>query len=663
MMFYILALFLSFQVHAKTTFAGDHLQGRLIAPQISVGPDGKAKLAIYYRMDPEWHIYWKNAGDSGAAPKFTVTGGALENIQWPYPHRLPVGDLTNFGYEHEVALLLEVQTQPQAKEIKLNLEWLVCKVECIPGFGEVTWPIKRSEKAIWKSDADSDIILYRKYEALVPKESANWTLRTLERTSANLKLQLSGDQSITELEVFPADGETFLTKAATINPLSEHRFEISVPLSVNAENKPGLTEFTFVGKNEKGTLTFILNTDLQPPATGFILALFFAFLGGLILNLMPCVFPVLSLKFFGFLKETDTNKIRVSAWTYTFGVLTTFTMVGAGLTILRFYGESVGWGYQLQNPTMIYLLAILFFVMALNFWGFFEVGESASGWAGRLGQTKFLSGSFGTGVLAVIVASPCTAPFMGSALGLTLLLPWPQSLAIFFALGVGMACPMLLVGHLPKLATYLPRSGLWMENFKKAMAFPLLATALWLLWVLSHQLGTDLVFLSLGSALGMMFGIWIWLISKRIFFKWLGLLLAIVFFLYSLQEVHLAEAPSAQAEQSSAWKAYDAALLETAKQSVFVDFTASWCITCQVNKKAVLDTAEIQQFFKKNNVLLMRADWTNQDPAITKALAALGRNSVPVYAFYEKPGKPQLLPQLLTKKMIFDLFKPTGETK
>lgn len=665
MFFYIFVILFSFNIHATTTFKGEHLQGRLVAPQSTIGPDGRVKLAVYYRMDPEWHIYWKNAGDSGAAPNFQITGGTLTSIEWPYPKRIPVGDLTNFGYEHETALLLNIKPDPNAKEIKLNLEWLVCKVECIPGFGEVTWSIPRGEKEIWKSDVDPDVVLYRKYEALIPKTTGDWSLKTLERTSTELKLQLSGDQIFNELEVFPADGETFLTKAPLINPVGKNQLEISVPLSVNAENKPGQTEFTFVGKNESRTQAFVLSTDLQPPATGLIMALIFAFLGGLILNLMPCVFPVLSLKFFGFLKEKDSNKIRSSAWAYTIGVLTTFTLVGAGLTILRFYGESVGWGYQLQNPTMIYLLAMLFFIMALNFWGFFEIGESASGWAGRLGQSRFLSGSFGTGVLAVVVASPCTAPFMGTALGLTLLLPWPQSLAIFLALGAGMAFPILIVGHIPKLATYLPRSGLWMENFKKAMAFPLLATALWLLWVLSHQRGTDVVFISLGSALGIIFGLWVGLISKKIFFKWLGLLLAFGFFIYSLQQIYLAEAPTAQKDQASSWKPYDAALLEqqVLTQPVFVDFTASWCITCQVNKKAVLDTTEIQDFFKKNNVLLMRADWTNQDPIITKALAALGRNSVPVYAFYGKPGKPQLLPQLLTKNMIFDLFKQTGETK
>ncbi len=374
---------------------------------------------------------------------------------------------------------------------------------------------------------------------------------------------------------------------------------------------------------------------------------------------MPCVLPVLSIKFLSILKTSESQRRR-EGLLYSAGVLTTFLALGSLFLALRAAGSAIGWGFQLQSPIVVLTLIVLFWMMSLNFLGFFEFGDSITNLAGRSNSAS----SFSTGILAVFVAAPCTGPFMGTALGAAAVLPAFQALVIFLSLGLGLSFPFVLVAYVPAMHRLMPKPGAWMERLKQFLAFPLLATVIWLMWVLGIQLGTDAWVLS--SAVLLLTSMAVWFGNlKFTSAKWVGLAIAVLtvagayHFARSIapKETHSAGADSGP----NGWVSYDRAQIEKARaanQMVFVDFTAAWCITCQVNKKAVLETDEVLKIFKKNNVLIVQADWTNQDAEITKALAEFDRNSVPVYLFYGKNLAPaKILPQILTTQMIADLFE------
>lgn len=649
----IIGFIFAVQIFAINAFAEvikqEHVEVRLISSS-SKGPGDQLKVGVHFKIEPHWHIYWKNPGDSGIATKFELIGGAINQILWPYPVRLPLSHLTNFGYENEVVFPIEMT--PSQNEMTLSLEWLVCKVECIPGFGKFSFS---------KTRVPIDETLFQKYLNRVPQSLGSWKTEFVKQDSETFQFKLTPSKiklnEIKTLFVYPENGNAFKTTLPLIEPKQDSQKEsllVSVPLSTNANSNLKSEAFTFVVHQADGeTTSFTSQIQATKKSESWLMGLLLAFLGGIILNLMPCVFPVLFLKAFGFLKETDSKKIRRSSWSYALGVVLTFLIFGGILTALRFSGEAIGWGYQLQNPLVVYGLSLLFFIMALNFYGLFEFGDSLAGKAGQLGTSKFLSGSFGTGVLAVIVASPCTAPFMGTALGLTLLLPPYQSILIFASLGIGMASPMLLLGYVPGLAHRLPRSGVWMVTLKQFLCFPLFATCLWLLWVLLNQRGSEAVFTSLSSFLVITFGIWLLKISKTKFMSalaWIiiaGTGVATVYFVSQISTVNTEN-------KISNWAPFDETIISEKRktQPVFIDFTASWCITCQVNKRTVLDTEEIQKLFRNHNVYLVRADWTNQDPKITMALEQFKRNSVPLYVFYSNAEEAHTLPELLTKDVI-----------
>lgn len=627
----------------------DHLQVRVISSQTELS--SVLKFGVHFKIDPEWHIYWKNPGDSGASPKFNFTGGKIRKIQWPFPVRLPLGEMTNYGYEHEVVFPLEII--PESSQRILNLEWLVCKVECIPGFAEFD---------LSKNIPPEDSALYKKYELLTPVTKTNWKFKFLEKTNSSLLFEIDADRDelakIEKLLIFPENGENFKTNIPIVEATSNGLL-VSVPISANANFKKSQESFTFVSYHvDKTVESFTYELELLTKQDSLSWGLALAFLGGLILNLMPCVFPVLFLKAFGFLKEANLTNIRKSSWQYSLGVVLSFLVIGSILTALRLSGEAIGWGFQLQHPWLVYLLSLLFFAMALNFFGFIEIGDALVAQTGNFQSNRFFSSSFGTGILAVIVASPCTAPFMGSAVGLTLILPAYQSLLIFVALGVGMAAPMLLLAYVPRLVEKLPRSGAWMVWVKQFMAFPLFATSLWLLWVLGNQKGSEAIFTAIGSYLIFTFGIWLLNLSSL----WWVRILAITFLVGApASNIYVTEktlVTMSKENSTSAWAPFDAAAIEEKMklQPVFIDFTATWCITCQFNKKNVLETEEIQALFKNKNVFLVRADWTNHDPVITKELARHGRNSIPFYLFYNKLGI-HTLPEILTKDLVRNLIE------
>jgi thiol:disulfide interchange protein DsbD len=411
-----------------------------------------------------------------------------------------------------------------------------------------------------------------------------------------------------------------------------------------------------------------LNLAPAPPGgepLTLALAIVSALLGGVILNLMPCVFPVLSLKVLGFATHHDTKPtLRHEAVAFAAGVVATFVALGLLLVALRAAGEQLGWGFQLQSPVVVTALAMLFFVLALNLSGVFEFGLLVPSGVAEWSSRNRTLDAFGSGVLAVVIASPCTAPFMGAALGFALAGGTGVLLAVFVALGVGMALPYALLAWFPGWRQRLPKPGPWLERFKQLLAFPLYGTVIWLAWVLGAQRDNDAVVRLLLSLLALGFALWAWRIVRGggarpwgiagVAALAIGATIAWPLFADS-EAARPAAATPALAEGD--WMPYTAsrvADLTAAGRPVFVDFTAAWCVTCQVNKRLVLNSGDVRAAFRRANVALVRADWTRRDPAITRALAALGRDGVPVYVLH-RPGKPPLLlPEVLQQRTVID---------
>lgn len=625
----------------------------------------KDSLGLHFKIAEHWHIYWKNSGDSGAAPKWEwqIEGAKLGHVHWPVPERIPVESLINIGYSNETLFVFDLEERTsETIKAKLDLEFLICKIECIPYFATLSQEVTVDNTA-------EDTVTIDKTKYVYPEsstKSVQWTYQNRNGDELLTTLKLPSElKGIQNLEIFPEDGSIFRPQSAELEIVSEDEYAISIPLQdIQSENFNG-AKFLLV--TEKDGVKKAFEAELQPTRQSFALILLWALIGGLILNVMPCVFPVLSIKVLSFLgPDKNTQALKVSGWFYTAGVVVSFALLGGLLLFLRATGEQIGWGFQLQSPLVASAIALLFFWLSLNFLGIFEIGQSLS----YVGATKTSGGhwgSFWTGVLATVVATPCTAPFMGAALGAALTLSAAYTMLIFIGLGLGMALPFLLLAYFPAALKFLPRPGLWMQRLKEFLAFPLLLTVLWLLWVLSLQIQSEGLLYLVGIFIFV--GFWIWfaktLKSERVS-QWLlvlGFILSMAFLFW------LPKLPSAvtSVQASDIWKPYTAdAVAENIKnkEAVFIDFTAAWCITCQVNKKVVLNTDEIQQAFAQNSVQLYKADWTDRNPAITQALASYGRNSLPLYVYYRAGSdRAQLLPEVLTKGMILDLFTNPKEEK
>lgn len=645
---------------AQTEATGDHVRVRLLAPaQLAAGQTHT--LGFYFEVDPHWHVYWRNAGDSGAAPKFNIRSdsASIGDIQWPFPTRLPVEHLTNLGYEGNVAYLFELtpKADTQTVALDIDLEWLVCKIDCIPGFGSMTAELPVGSEASWNAE---DKALIENWQARIPQAAANspWQAKSLLTGAANtLQLSLIGNGEAPQ--VFPLDG-ALLAAANPERDSTDNGYRYTFNLIPGTE-LPAHTGFV-ISDGEQAWQLDKVALGSAPPAQAnqpLWLLLLAAFVGGVILNLMPCVFPVLSIKLFGLINSGAGASTRTrEGLLYSAGVLATFAALGALLLALRAGGAAIGWGFQLQSAPVVLGLIVLFWLMALAFSGVFEFGHRLMQMAGNAS-----GGSFVTGGLAVFVAAPCTGPFMGAALGAAAVLPAASAMAIFLGLGAGLAAPFLLLTLSPALLARLPRPGPWMDTLRQFFAFPLYATVIWLLWVLG-QLAGDSGWL-LGSSLLLTLAFCLWLGGQGgKLWRLLAWLLALAALVVTF--ARLAPSEPATTAGDGIWQGYDVELIQQARadgQAVFIDYTAAWCITCQVNKKLVLNTDHTTELFKRHNVLAIRADWTRHDPAITQALSQLGRNSVPVYAWYA-PGaeSAQLLPQILQERMITRLFaKPSGD--
>ena len=667
---------------AANPVRADHIDVELVPATNSVEPGGTLTLALRLKADEHWHTYWKNPGDSGLATQIAWTlpeGFEAGPILWPAPSRIDIGPLANYGYDGEVLLLTDIRTPdhvPGNVPIRAKASWLVCEEICIPGDATFTLTLPTGPakpNLLWAGRIEQT-------RADLPRAIPGLDVQAqLAGNAWILTLPQSTVPGLNSLSFFP-DEEGWIEYASQQQLLVERGGDVQLRFAATAgSDRQGQLSGVLVadpgfagGGNAALINTAFSVTGALPPAPPagsrltLFLALGFAFVGGMILNLMPCVFPVVGIKVLTFIENSRSSpaSLRAHGLLFALGVLVCFWAVAGVLLVLRAGGATLGWGYQLQSPLVVSALALLFFVLALNMSGVFELGARAQQLAGSVRAQSGYVDAFLSGVIATVVATPCTAPFMGAALGFAVTQPPLVSMLVFTALALGMATPYLVLSFSPKLVSRLPRPGHWMVTLKQALAFPLYLTVVWLVWVLGRQIGIDAVARFMIGITFVGAGLWIygnWSAASASRARAVAYVLAAVFVIAG----SVLAWPDGSAERDSNlattmgdWEPWSADAVLAARQEgnpVFVDFTAAWCVTCQVNKRLVLNRESVQTHFRESNIVLMVADWTNRDPEIGAALDSLGRSGVPVYVMYPAGGgQPKLLPELLTESLVLD---------
>lgn len=672
----------------------DNVEAELIAENQSFKAGGYDNwVALRLRPDPGWHVYWQNPGDSGIPTSLKwmlppeITAGSIE---WPYPHRESLGELTNYGYSEETLHLVPIRVKRgERADLAVKATWLVCKDICIPGEAELklSMPVSTAQPqpdAAWAG-------AFENARSRVPRAAPDWDVR-YSIVQGDFSISIEGAQfpQRAQVEFFPIPNDLVAHAAEQrviidsgnglrlSQRLSDYFVEAPADLRGVLVIHEGDTAKAFQVDARPGDVAIVpasMHAELHPTpgkaraaAAGAVpasipLMLLFALLGGLILNLMPCVFPVLAMKALSVLKTRDASAQanRAHALAYTAGVISSFVAVAALLMSLRAGGAALGWGFQLQSPGFVFALTGLIFAMGLSLSGVAHFGASWMGAGQNLAARPGLAGSFFTGVLAVVVASPCTAPFMAPALGFALAQPAYVSLLVFAVLGLGLALPFLLIGFAPRLATLLPRPGAWMETFKQLMAFPMYLTAVWLLWVLGGLTDRDGMAVALLGLVLVALALWVWGRSRSGVGQSVALLLLFGAGLLVLHPALKMQQRNADVtEARDGWEPYSDARfdsLRAAGRSVFVDFTADWCLTCKVNERGALRSERVREAFRKHDVALLVGDWTRADPAITAVLDRYGRSGVPLYLASQDGAEPQVLPQVLTPDIIAAAFE------
>jgi len=666
------------------TVTAPHVEAELVAEH--TGWLAGATNWVALRLEPEagWHTYWRNPGDSGLPTTLAWTlpdGWKAGEIAWPYPSQHKVGELVNYGYDAQTLHLVPLEVPAGAEgelTVKALAKWLVCADICIPGQAELSLTLPVAEIAtadpVWSP---------RFLDARARLPLAEPLAGTFAVIDGEVRLQVDA------VELAGAAGVEFFAHADNlVNHGARQRVALDSTVARIAQEQsahfgamPATVEgvlvvhagetyaYTVVATpGEVATVAAPAETPMPRPAPAgaqpsLWLALGFALLGGLILNLMPCVFPVLSIKAVSVLENRrgDARGERLHALAYTAGAVLSCAAIAVAIIVLREGGQQLGWGFQLQAPAFVAFLAYLMLALGLSLSGLVQFGASLMGVGQGLVEQGGVSRSFFTGVLAVVVASPCTAPFMGTALGYALTQPIHIALPVFATLGLGLALPFLLLGFFPALGAWLPRPGRWMETFKQLMAFPLYLTAVWLLWVLGRQTSVDAVALVACGLVLLAFALWLWGATQRNAWRATLAVLAaagaLALLAHPALTISAARAPATvtgTAGTSESEPYSDARLAELRAQGrmVFVNFTADWCITCKVNEKVVFQNAEVRRVLAEKNVAWLTADWTTPDPAITAALERFGRSGVPLYLLYPPTGEPEILPQVLTPDLM-----------
>ena len=656
---FLTLILLSSKAFLENKYVASNSSFEVIPEKNLIGNENEIFLIVRFNLDKDWHTYWINPGDSGEPASFNWNlpeGFNISKPIWPTPELIPYPPLTTFGYTDELNLLFKLALPKQLNEknkFSVISKWLVCADVCIPQEGKVSFVLSKG------SDTGFSInkILFNEVKSSIPKAIK-------QKVSSNvnggiLTLNLSNfDSNIKDAYFFPFKENVidYSTNQKLDKNLDGLKLNINLLDKNIASGVSGGVLKTNVGDYEIELDSNFINTQstLNPEFISLSAAILFSLIGGLLLNLMPCVFPVISLKILNFVNHSE-NKTQTSLHGFAFssGSILMFVLIGLSVVLLKGLGMDIGWGYQLQSPLVVSLLIFLFIFLA----GFFLLNVNFLNSLLSIGSSGITApsymNSFGTGFLAVIVATPCTAPFMGSALGFAILQPGFSSFLIFLSLGIGFALPYILLSIFPSMLSLLPKPGTWMETFKQFMAFPMILTALWLVWVLSSQIDSfQLILVLLGISLIVFF---YWLNQLKISSKaglqfrnfiYLAVLISL-FFTLPMQRTSIQQEGNAFSDEELSKR--------LAEGPVFLNFTADWCITCKVNERVALKTEETIKFFKKKNIFYIEADWTNKNELISKKLASFGRSSIPLYVYYpDKKSVPIILPEILTESVIQD---------
>ena len=689
---------------------GEEIEVELVSASANAVAGETLTLAV--RLDPteHWHTYSRWQGDSGDATALMdwelPAGAVAGELQFPTPTWLPFpgSDLVTFAYEEEIFLPVTV-TVPEdysadSFAASVYVQWQVCDDICILGEGRVG--IELPVRGLSLETEPKWEQAFTKTFASLPLAQEEHDIQSLFAVGGErISLSFQSDETVFEgardVWFFP-ESKRVLKPAplrdVTLSPgMVQITHEQARRFRVENDSIPGVLAVTGANGDTQGYLVsaipasaanlssvtaFAANGSASGDGTGgpgLLSVIFFALAGGLILNLMPCVFPVLSLKVLSLASkgQSAVSEQRLHGVAYTAGIIVTFMLLASILIALRAGGEAVGWAFQLQSPWFVSLLIFLFFSFGLSLSGVFEFGTSFMGLGNNLASKSGYKGSFFTGVLATAVASPCTAPFMGAALGFALSQSWLVAMVVFFFLGLGMALPFLVLSFSPALMKFMPKPGAWMNTFKEFMAFPMYATVLWLLWVLGNQVGVNGMAIVVGACILLAFGLW--LLQKRTvvgpFWRNANAVMAtiaIVIAFYSLQSPMLESRPMTQSYAGGGddeymvanYEAFGTARFEELQaegKPVFINMTAAWCITCLANEQTTLSSDRVIQAMTDQGITYLKGDWTNQDPEISRVLDAFNRPSVPLYVFYPGAGKePVILPQILTPSIVVDTF-------
>lgn len=697
------SLFMAQPAAAQGARNADLVRADLLAEPAQVGAGEPFWVGIRLRMKEHWHTYWQNPGDSGLPTevKWTLPAGfSAGDLVWPTPERIPVGPLVNYGYEGETMLLARIvppaSLAPGASVgLKADVSYLVCERECIPGEAALSLDLPVTDKGS-PTPEPPNRALFAAARARLPIPSPFPAHLDTSGETPVLRIEAPGltADRIRSAYFFPFD-DNAIQHAAPQKPVFDAG-GLSLALTRNPLATGPMTEVGGVLALEEALDGGVTRTALaigQPPVrpsagtstgtaagaavsvTALLNAALFAFLGGLLLNLMPCVFPVLSIKALSLVRQAGRSAaaLRLNGLVYAAGVILTFLGLAAILLAVRAGGAEIGWGFQLQSPVVVAALAALLFAMGLSLSGVVAFGGRLGGIGDGLATRSGLSGSFFTGVLATLVATPCTAPFMGTAIGFALTAPASVALAIFVALGFGMALPFLLLTLAPGLIGRLPRPGPWMETLKQALAFPLYATVAWLVFVLAQQVGPAGLFAALIGLVLVAFALWALSLAgqreRGPRFAARGAALAalagLVMVGFAIAGDH-AGATVVRAAGIADTEPFTQARLDALQahdKPVFVNLTAAWCVTCLVNERTALASPAVRDAMAARRITYLKGDWTNQNPEITRLLARNGRSGVPLYLLYPGRGEAIVLPQLLTEASLLEGLGRVAEPK
>jgi len=664
-----------------------HVQLAVVDDNLFPGSSDNSLAGLYFKMEPGWHIYWKNAGDSGEPPRIHWTlpeGITAGPLQFPSPKRLPLGPLMDFGYEGEVyfpiSLSVTKDVKPGPVTLKAKVDWLVCREVCIPGKAELE-VIRRvaAKDDVSAENEDHGLFLRLAKTSSFPEPLPANQKAIFQPTPTGFQLAVETGQRESSAVFFPADQDILDNPAPQKVTATAKGFVLDLKkdasLTANPAQLKGVLELSGGRAYEIAAIPGTVAAAAPTLAWGLVArATGLAFLGGLLLNLMPCVFPVLFLKGLALVHtgHKELHNLRTHGLVYALGILVSFWVLVGALLGLRAAGATLGWGFQFQSPVFLSLMAALLFFLGMSLAGQFEIGLTLTSAGGSLAQKQGYTGSFFTGVLAVVVATPCTAPFMGAAIGYALAQSPAVTFAVFTALALGLAAPYVALTLQPAWTRVLPKPGVWMEVLRQAVSVPIFITVIWLAWSLISAYGAGLLWSLLGSFL--MLAIAGWFLGRWPAKRWSTVVAAIIVLVVIAAGVIAPKKLGGIPETSTAtethggwepWSAEAVSRYQAQGRPVFVDFTASWCLSCQVNERVALQQPQVQQAFKDANVALLKADWTRGDDAITQALTSMGRSGVPAYALYF-PGQsePELLPEALTPGIVTDalakLPKPTA---